>query len=132
MSLVARGIAYVSAVLIAFGALMPWSMVGGEPEFASPALVAIVCGYALLVTVATALRQRTGLSVAAVLVGIFAVYAIWTLPGGVADPASGPAGGAPAAGTGLVVIMVAALLLFLASWLPEPRRAHTVPADAEG
>lgn len=131
MRLVARGIAYLSALLIAFGALMPWASVAGDPVFATPALVAIVCGYAFAVTLATALRQRTVLGLAAVLVGIFAVFAIWNVPEGAVDVAVGPPGEAATAGTGLVVIMAAAILLYLASSVPAPRQTVATSASRE-
>lgn len=128
MSLVARAVAYVSALLIAFGAVLPWVRVDGEPIVVAPALAAIVCGFALAVTVATALRQRVVLGVFAVLIGGFAVYALWVAPG---NAIAGGAGEATAGG-GLTVIMSAAALLYLASWLPAPRARPALPVDAEG
>ena len=127
----ARGLAYVSALLMAFGALTPWATVDGEPTFAPPELVAVLCGYALAVTVATVLRQRAALALGAVMVAGFSVVAIWTVPGSVlGSDASGVA--AAEAGAGLVLMMVAAMLLYLASWLPAPQGAAAATADVQG
>jgi predicted membrane channel-forming protein YqfA (hemolysin III family) len=127
--LTARVFSYTSAILLAVGGVMPWLSAGSEPGGASVLGISVVWALAVFVVLATAMRRRVLLALAAVAAALFAVGVLWTVP-------HNPFTSAPnsdsvtASGGGLVVIIFGAMLLYAASWLPAPTRRADSPEPA--
>lgn len=117
--LTARVFSYTSAILFAVGGVVPWLSAGSEPGGASVAGIVVVWALAVFVVLATALRWRLLLALAAVSGAALAVGVLWTLPN---NPLTSVPNTEPvtASGGGLAVIIVGAMLLYYASWLPAP------------
>lgn len=127
--LTARVFSYTSAILLAVGGVMPWLRAGSEPGGASVLGISVVWALAVFVVLATALRRRVLLTLAAVAAALFAVGVLWTAPHNAftSAPNSDPV---TASGGGLVVIIFGAMLLYAAAWLPGPTRRADSPEPA--
>lgn len=130
----ARGLAYLSALMLAVAGIAPWVTMRGAMGGASPAGVATVLLLALAVVLATLLRRRFVVRLVGVLTAAFAVYVVWLAPD---ELLVANLDGASITGTGagLRAIMFAAVLAFAAAALPAPavrrRREPEQPAPGE-
>ncbi len=77
---VRRGLAYLSALMLAVAGIAPWVTMRGAMGGASPAGVATVLLLALAVVLATLLRRRFVVRLVGVLTAAFAVYVVWLAP----------------------------------------------------
>lgn len=120
----------MSALLIAFGGVLPWVTAEGEVGSASPLAVALTFFAAVGVTAATALRQRDALRLLGLAAAVFALAARHSL-GVLLLSAEAAETGTVSVTSGLSLIMLGAVGLFVASWLPAPHPVANAAADAQ-
>lgn len=121
VSLIARGLAYVAALTLAFAGVAPWVTMLTAVGSPAPAGVAVVLTLALALVLATVRRVRGLVGLLAVITAGFALIVVWAVPDALllADMEQ-PGVQITGAGAGLLAMMGAAVLAFAASALPTP------------